>query len=496
MKLLLKGHDYKYAAEQMLLTLFPGEKPEYTDAESDSSAEISLTEGAEYATAVTKLFREGKWASGTAKVRLSRLTGKLRRDSLLSMAVKLSFYRAAMKLLPEKPAWGALTGIRPGTIMTKLLESGLSEKAAVSEMKRLYFLDGKRASLLLDTSRASIKVKEELEKGDIGIYVGIPFCPTRCAYCSFVSQSVQKSMKLIPPFLDALERELRELGGVVRELGLRPVTVYIGGGTPTTLSPEELTRLIAALREAFDFSHVRDFSVEAGRPDTITAEKLDALRNGGVTRISVNPQSTSDEVLRAIGRSHTAEDFRNAYRLARERFGGEINTDLIAGLPADTPESFAASLREMIALGAENITVHTLSLKKGTAITLGNVKIPGKAEVAQMLETAIEELRGAGYSPYYLYRQKNMSGGFENVGWSKKGRENLYNIVIMEELCTIIAAGGGASTKLVDTASGRIERIFDYKYPKEYIEGIEKTLADKDKIRKFYREAENEIQDR
>ena len=293
-------------------------------------------------------------------------------------------------------------------------------------------------------------------------------------------------MGLIEPFLAALEREIGETAKVVRRLGLRVIALYIGGGTPTTLSAPQLTRLIDTLSREFDLSALREFCVEAGRPDTIAADKLSALR--GVTRVSINPQSMSDEVLSAIGRRHTAEDIRAAYALTRGISPAQVNMDLIAGLPADTPEGFERTLREVITMGPENITVHTLALKKGSKITLEDTARPGKAEVGRMLDAASDLLTAAGYRPYYLYRQKYMSGGFENVGWAKNGCESLYNILIMEELCTILAMGGGGSTKLVDPKKGRIERIFDPKYPKEYIEGIERTINSKEKIVKFYEE--------
>jgi oxygen-independent coproporphyrinogen-3 oxidase len=232
---------------------------------------------------------------------------------------------------------------------------------------------------------------------------------------------------------------------------------------------------------------VREFSVEAGRPDTITADKLKAM-SGKVTRISINPQSMSDEVLCAIGRHHGAEDIRRAYKTARETMNADINMDLIAGLPADTPERFETTVREIIAMEPENITVHTLALKRGTQITMEDTKRPDKAAVSRMLDKSSKLLRAAGYRPYYLYRQKFMSGGFENVGWAKDKKESLYNILIMEELCSIIALGGGGSTKLVYPKLGKVQRIFDLKYPKEYIDGIDKMIADKEKIVTFYNE--------
>lgn len=484
MKLTLVNHDYRYAAEQIMMSVFPMEKPEES---SENEAKISLNEGKKFATAFCAIRYKGECATGSARVAAGELTTKLKRDSLLQTCVKLAFYRAAVKIVP-KPVWGSITGIRPGTIFTKYLESGMTEAQAKREMVQFYDLSPERAGFLADTSRVSLELKASLRPNDIALYVGIPFCPTRCAYCSFVSASVGKSMALIPPFLDALRREIERTGDIVRELGLNPIALYIGGGTPTTLSAEELTQLFGWLRESFDLSNLREFSVEAGRPDTITPDKLDAMERAGVTRISVNPQSLSDDVLRAIGRSHSADMVREAYRTARERFSGEINMDTIAGLPADSAESFKATLDELISMAPENITVHTLALKKGSRITLEGSAIPDKAEVGRMLDYAAKALTEAGYRPYYLYRQKFMSGGFENIGWARDNKISPYNVLIMEELCTILAAGGGASTKLVDPERGRIERIFDYKYPKEYVEGIEKTLADKEKIAAFYQD--------
>ena len=295
-------------------------------------------------------------------------------------------------------------------------------------------------------------------------------------------------MKLVPPFLDALEKEIAATAARVKKLGLRPVSLYMGGGTPTTLEAPQLDRLCAVLAENFDLSALREYTVEAGRPDTITEEKLRVLRAHGVDRVSVNPQTMSDRVLELIGRRHTAADIVSALEKVRRVGGFDVNMDLIAGLPGDSAEGFRETLEKVLTLGAENVTVHTLSLKKGSRITLDQTPIPGAEEVAAMLDYAGERLTAAGYAPYYLYRQKFMSGGFENVGWAKDGRINLYNIVIMEELRSILAMGGGGSTKLVRPDGGRNIRLMAPKYPLEYIEKIDETCAEKEKISDFYKQ--------
>lgn len=317
--------------------------------------------------------------------------------------------------------------------------------------------------------------------------MGIPFCPTRCSYCSFVSQSVEKSMKLIEPFLQALFQELRATAKQVRELGLRVISVYMGGGTPTTLDPGQLDRLCSLLEEEFDLSAMREYTVEAGRPDTITTDKLRVLKAHGVNRVSVNPQTMSDGVLAAIGRKHSAKDVLTALEKVRTVGGFAVNMDLIAGLPSDTVEGFRDTVDKVLSLAPENITIHTLSLKKGSRIMLEGSVIPTAAEVGAMLDYGGEKLRRAQYRPYYLYRQKFMSGGFENVGWTKTGYENIYNICIMEELCSIIALGGGGSTKLIRHDGGRNIRLMAPKYPLEYINQIQETCADKEKIAEFYK---------
>ena len=282
-------------------------------------------------------------------------------------------------------------------------------------------------------------------------------------------------MGLIDPFLSALWREMEAVGDIVRRLDLSVRAVYIGGGTPTTLSAGQLEELLGRLEGNFNLDRCSEFSVEAGRPDTITAEKLRAL-NGRATRISINPQTMEQSVLDAIGRKHTPRDIREAYQLARQEFSGQINMDVIAGLPRDTVEGFAGTIEELINLDPDNITVHTLALKRGSRISLESIPRPGKSQVEEMLRMGSGALEKAGYEPYYLYRQKFMAGGFENVGWAKQGTESLYNILIMEELCTILAMGGGGSTKLVDRGRGVVRRIFDPKYPKEYNSEIARRL--------------------
>ena len=475
----------------MLLTLFPDERPLYPDGKPEGDRmEISLHRGESYTTASCLLTRGGERRRGTARALNREMTDELVSERICQRLIKNAMYRAALAAGHEHPAWGALTGVRPGKVFSSLLKSGMDEDEALRHFIRDYDVTPPRAALCRDTTHHTLAAVRSLEKKDVCLYLGVPFCPTRCAYCSFVSQSVEKSMKLIAPFVDALEREIDAVGEQVARLGLRPVAVYFGGGTPTTLSAEQLDRVCGRMEKSFDLSSVREFTVEAGRPDTITEEKLRVLRAHGCDRISVNPQSMSDAVLEAIGRRHTAADIVTALEKVRAVGGFSVNMDLIAGLPADSYEGFCSTLQAVLALAPENITVHTLSLKKGSRILVEGAELPDAVAVGRMLDFAESSLRAQGYEPYYLYRQKFMSGGFENVGWTKPGFVNLYNICIMEELCSILAMGAGGSTKLIRHDGGRNLRFIAPKYPLEYIGGIGGVCDEKKKIEAFYRQWE------
>ena len=487
MRLYFSGHDCRYAAEQSLLMLFPGEKPEYPEGSpSGERCELRVSRGAKYTVCTALLVRSGAAFRGRAQAENPDPADEYALRGCENRLVKLAFYRAALASGLPKPEWGSLSGVRPAKLVDAYLREGLSPRAAKGRFMREYFVSGSRAQLCLDAALAAQEAARSLDERDVCLYVGIPFCPTRCAYCSFVSQSVEKSMKLMEPFLDALLLDIRAMAAETRRAGLRPVALYTGGGTPTTLSAAQLDRLCAALEREFDLSALREYTVEAGRPDTITAEKLRALRAHGVGRVSVNPQTMSDSVLEAIGRRHTAQDIVDALALVRECGGFEVNMDLIAGLPTDTAGGFSRTLDAVLSLAPENVTVHTLSLKRGSGLTLAGRPLPEAGEVRAMLDEAMERLAGSGYAPYYLYRQKNMAGGFENVGWTKPGSENLYNICIMEELCSILAMGAGGSTKLVADGGKRIKRFIAPKYPQEYINAAPGFAAGKERIGEFY----------
>ncbi len=492
MRLYLRGHEYRYAVEQMLLTLYPAERPEYPAGKPEGERiELSLRRAAKRVTASCLLVRHGRETRGAAWAPVGELGDALTEDRVCQRLVKNALYRAALRAGHEKPVWGALTGVRPGKLLCALLRQ-TDEETALARFTEEYDVSPGRAALCLDTARQTLRAEASLSRRDVCLYVGIPFCPTRCAYCSFVSQSVEKSMALIEPFLDALFLEIAATAAQIEALGLRPVSIYMGGGTPTTLSASQLERLCAELERRFDLSALREYTVEAGRPDTITAEKLRVLRAHGVGRVSVNPQTMRDEVLEAIGRRHSAADIVSALETVRAVGGFEVNMDLIAGLPRDSFDGFAETLGRVLALAPENITVHTLSLKKGSRLTLEGGELPAAQEVGKMLDLSSAELRAAGYAPYYLYRQKFMSGGFENVGWARPGTENLYNICIMEELCSILAMGAGGSSKLVRTDGGRNTRLMAPKYPLEYIDAIDRTCQNKEQIRAFYLNWEEE----
>ncbi|NLC72420.1 MAG: coproporphyrinogen dehydrogenase HemZ [Ruminococcaceae bacterium] len=482
------AHNYKYAAEQALITFFPGEKHEEINyaPKSGKSCIIKLCNGNYFLSCSCIIISDNKRFCGIARLRLDSISkSKVKKESAISGMIKKAVYKAALSYGINPPAWGSLTGVRPCKLMSEILLSSKTEKAAKTKFIRKYSVSDKRADLCLEAAEQSIAVSNSLGDRDICLYVGIPFCPTRCNYCSFISASTEKSMKLIEPYLLALYEEIAAVSKIVSKLGLRVTSVYFGGGTPTTLSAEELYHLLTHLTKSFDLRNISEFTVEAGRPDTITLAKLQVLSNFNVSRISVNPQSMNDRVLDAIGRKHTARDIVSALEMVRSFNNFSVNMDLIAGLYSDSVSGFQESLNTVLDLRPENITVHTLSIKKGSFVKNSDVVLPNETAVLEMTDYSISRLYESGYKPYYLYRQKYMSGGFENIGWTIPGFENLYNIAIMEELCSIISLGCGGSTKLI-SKNKKMERFFNPKYPTEYIERIQKICIDKERINEYY----------
>ncbi len=483
MKLLLTGHEERYAIEQLQLSLFPGEhmEPVHGPFQGDG-AESVLSRGAAYLTATTTIWYHGQKSQCTRRMRLESETVQLRRRLL-----QRSYYGAACPLLPEPPPWGALAGVRPTKITTKFLLEGGSLRSAGTMLKQIYYVTPARRQLCLEASQATVQAARLLEPRDISVYVGIPFCPTRCAYCSFVSASTSRSGGLVEPYLQALSREIQAVGQMLASSGLRARTLYIGGGTPTTLTACQLNRLLDLIDRSLDLTGCLEYPVEAGRPDTITQEKLQVLARHGVGRVSINPQSMDDRVLALCGRRHKAAQIPEGFRMARQAGFSSINMDLIAGLPGDTPAGFRGSLEAVAALGPENITIHTLALKKGADLYQHPENLPNTEDVAEMVRFSQEFLRQQGYQPYYLYRQKYMSGNFENVGWCKPGKACLYNIYMMEELHSIVALGAGATSK-ANFPGGRLERFANPKFPQQYMERLGHVIEEKQRLIQLLRQ--------
>ncbi len=468
MELILKGHEELYPVEQLQLSLFP--------EGSAGTAVSALHRGKTYLTAVTTICKDGRSVRGIRRLLAKNEAVRTRRQLL-----QQSYYLAAIQLLPELPPWGALAGVRPTKISTRLLLQGKSAESVDKLLKNVYFVTEPRRRLALDCSRSSAEAVALTEPTDISLYVGIPFCPTRCAYCSFVSRTVGKRTELIEPYLQALLKEIAFTGKLLESSGRRLRSIYIGGGTPSTLSAMQLEHLLTGIEAAFDLSRVLEYTVEGGRPDTLDAEKLACIAAHGASRMSINPQTMNDAVLRACGRPHSAADVLRAYHQAEAAGFQAINMDLIAGLPLDTPESFRQSLDAVAALKPANITVHTLALKKDADLFSRRENLPSAEAVTEMLDYASSLLSSSGYKPYYLYRQKYMSGSFENVGWSREGLDCLYNIYMMEELHSILSLGGGSISK-VNLPDGKICRFANPKYPEQYIEMLPSVLEKKQEM--------------
>lgn len=385
--------------------------------------------------------------------------------------------------------WGILTGVRPIKLLRRLIDSH-GEADAVEYFTDKLKVSQQKLSLALLTQKAEREILDLSQEKSFSLYISIPFCPSRCNYCSFVSQSIEKAKHLIDDYVDLLCKELVITADIAKRLNLRLETVYMGGGTPTTLTASQMDTVLSTVNEHFDMSTCREFTVEAGRPDTITKEKLVAIKRNGVTRISINPQTLNDDVLNIIGRHHSAQDTLDAFYLARECGFDNINMDLIAGLMGDCYQSFVTTLDKIRQLSPESITIHTLALKRSSTLNTENIdiNIGIKNETTDMLDYSQNVLLSDGFVPYYLYRQSRMAGNLENVGWSKKGYESLYNVYVMDETHTILACGAGGVTKLKDYSSNKLERIFNFKYPYEYNTRFDELMERKQGITRFYKE--------
>ncbi len=479
MLLIIDNHEFHYETENLCKMFFPKEKVTVTH-----HCEIPQKDFVYTAVKNGEIIVVSNVGGETLKETIKSVENEKENERLMAVII----YNTLSKLTQIHPKWGILTGIRPVKLVHAYHDMGLNDDEIKKELSDKMLVSDDKINLMIRTAYEEKDVLTHSKEDSYSLYVSIPFCPTRCKYCSFVSHSIERTKKLVPQYLSLLLKELRETAKIANNLNLKLLTIYIGGGTPTTLTAPQLKTLIDTIAECFDTKNVLEYTIEAGRPDTIDREKLEVIKNSDVTRISINPQTLNDEVLKEIGRKHTTEQTIQAYNLAREVGIENINMDLIAGLMVDSLESFKNTVDGVISLGAENITVHTLSVKRAADLRDEGEKVheQNDALASPMVEYAQKQLLENGYEPYYLYRQKNMLESLENVGYAKPGYKGLYNVYIMDETHTILAVGAGATTKLKNQKTDKIERIFNFKFPYEYISRYNEILDRKGKIYDFF----------
>ena len=483
MPILLIGNSFKYEIESTLKLFFHtarfnfAEDPESIDTSSGDFAELSMSGDGRELSARVRLGdkfdeRSCTLPEGTEK--------KIQEHELCRL-----LFHILSDMTGIVPPWGLMTGIRPVKKVVELIQQGKSKDEIYSRLSGYYELSPSKLDIAYATAENQLPILERIDSSAVSLYISIPFCPTRCSYCSFVSHSMASAIKLMPEYIAALCRELEITGELVKRTGTRIDTIYIGGGTPTSISAEDLRTVMECIQRSFDLDSIREYSVEAGRPDTITEEKLRVIKDFGAQRISVNPQTLNDDVLKVIGRKHSGEDFIRAYECARRIGFKNINTDLIAGLPTESFESFRHTLDSIIDLDPESITVPTLTIKRSAEL-FANGGDYSSNPAAEMVDYSITKLMRNGYLPYYMYRQKNTVDNLENIGYAKPGFESFYNIFIMDETQTILGAGCAASTKLV-YPDGLINRIHNYKYPYEYISRFDQLMEKKEEAEECLR---------
>ncbi len=477
MKLTLGGNlpINRYYVQMLCMIYFPGAKFSETECFTSDTPWLDVVVNGDdnIVKAICTLTFGEKKATAEKDFEVG---GRITRDRAIKLAIGGAMYACGEEVLEYRPSWGILTGVRPSKVATEFLLEGNSKTKVRKILATDYCVLPKKAVLATNIARTEQKIIGTPQKRDCSVYISIPFCPSRCSYCSFVSYTSKKLLSLIPEYLVKLCKDIKDIFSHINRLGMNVKSIYIGGGTPTILSAEQLRILLHTISECTDVTSVSEYTLEGGRPDTIDAEKLRIACEYGVTRISVNPQSLCDMVLEGVGRLHTSDDFYKAYDIARESGIKCINTDLIVGLPGDNFKTFSKTFNSIIKLAPENITVHTFCVKKSAdLIKQGpNIFSLRGGDAGKCVDYSQLKAVQNGYIPYYMYRQKNTVGNFENVGFAKEGTEGLYNIYMMEEVHTIFSAGAGAVTKLVEydaenPKNTRIKRLFNPKYPYEYL---------------------------
>ena len=467
--LLLEDMTFEQDIRELLMAFYPGEKYIYTDDTALLRLHLYKKEH-EYH---IRINTDSEAIEFCSKIKDTKFDTK--------NELKRNIYQNLLKLGNKELPWGTLTGIRPTKIVMDLLEKNMPLEEIKKHLKEVYMVGDKRMNLCIDTAFKEFNILKKIDyKDGYSLYIGIPFCPTRCLYCSFTSYSIAQWKKDTDTYVEALCKELIAVSKMYK--GKKLQTIYIGGGTPTSLEGCQLTKILDTVKTNFDFSNLLELTVEAGRPDSITREKLIALRDIGVNRISINPQTMQQKTLDLIGRKHTVEDICNSFKLAREVGFTNINMDFIIGLNGETLSDIKDSFTKVKDFVPESLTIHSLALKRAARLNTENKReIMDNDLMLSMIDVATETCNELGLKPYYLYRQKNMAGNLENIGFSKPGKECLYNILIMEEKQTIIACGAGTSSKIVFN-DGRIERIENVKDPKLYIERLDEMIERKENM--------------
>ncbi|MDK2798461.1 MAG: hypothetical protein PWP27_41 [Clostridiales bacterium] len=493
MKIFLQGHQHQYEIERIAHVFFPNESIEFVEKDDEGQrgdffveSQFKDMNGSIYA--LTKIIKNGNIKEGLVVQKYNSSIISYQYTSLCKSMIKLSFYRAAKQVSQVDVPWGTLTGIRPTKIIHNLIEERKSDIDIKYILSEQYAVSDEKIQLILEVAYNELKVLKQSRPNSIGLYIGIPFCPTRCLYCSFVSNAVHKAQKFVEPYVEALIREILYTRRIIDNMGWIVESIYIGGGTPTVLSSKLLERLLYTLCTQINVETVKEFTIEAGRPDTIDKEKLNTIKKYAVSRLSINPQTMNQSTLKTIGRCHTPEDVVSSFQLARDLGFDNINMDVIAGLPDETVEMYQNTLKEIQKLDPENITVHTMSIKRASKLheKINEYSITQAHIVQDMLKFTQQFMKDNDRYPYYLYRQKNILGNLENVGYCKQDFECIYNVQIMEERQSIIAMGCGAVTKLVNATNNRIDRIFNVKEVEEYINRIDEMLHRKDKIYQYF----------